>query len=90
MIEDFIGLGCTVCFNFKVHTHLSENLVSFFIHTFFSDFLTGGILITIYNILKYLTCIKIICNNNTLTGLNLGLHSKPRVDTFLNFPCPKQ
>ena len=43
--------------------------VSFFIHTFFYffiflDFLTGSILITIYNILKYLYCIKIAYNNN--------------------------
>ena len=56
MIKTFVGLGCTVCFilKFILITYLS----------FFFFFLTGRILITIYNILKYLSCIKIAYNNN--------------------------
>ena len=44
----------------------SERLKGFIIlHSyFFFFFLTGRILITIYNILKYLSCIKIAHNNS--------------------------
>ena len=53
-------------FILKVPTHLSGTLVLFFILTFkiFSDFVTGRLLITIYNTLKYLSSIKIVYNNN--------------------------
>ena len=41
-----------------------------FILITYLNFLTGLILITIYNILKYLSCIKITYNNNTTTNNN--------------------
>ena len=54
-----------MCFIFKVHTYLSGTSVSLILHSyFFGVFLTGRILITIYDILKYLSCIKITYNNN--------------------------
>ena len=58
------GVSCLLFL--KVPTHLSGTLVSFFILTFkiFSGFVTGRLLITIYNTLKYLSCIKIVYNNN--------------------------
>ena len=67
--KTFVGLGCNMCFImcfiFKVYTYLSGTSVSLIRHSyFFGFFLTGPILITIYNILKYLSYIKITYNNN--------------------------
>ena len=66
MIKTFVGFGCTVCFFlFKVHTYLSGTSVCLILYSYFVwIFLTGRILITIYDILKYLSCIKIAYNNN--------------------------
>ena len=40
------------------------SVLKFILITYLSFFLTGHILIAIYNILKYLSCIKIAYNNN--------------------------
>ena len=74
-----------MCFIFKVHTHLSGTSVSLFIHTFlfsyfyfhfFLDFLTRRILITIYNILTYLSGIKIAYDNNKDNNINNNSNNK--------------
>ena len=42
----------------------SVSVLKFILITYLSIFLTGRILITIYNIFKYLSCIKIAYDNN--------------------------
>ena len=64
-----------LCFIFKVHTYLSGTSVNLILHSYKYIFLTGRILMTTYNILKYLSCIKIAHNNNNN-------------DIFKVFVCP--
>ena len=65
-------------FILKVYTDLSRTSISFFIHTV----LTRRILITIYNILKYLSCIKIAYVNNNNNNNNNNKNNNKLVSLF--------